>query len=462
VAFLLGNSWRFAASFFGCAKAGLVALPVNLMLAPEDIGWILADSGTRTVVADPAFVPLLEAVLPELPAVTTVIVTGEQVPESVAGRPVRRWDDVAADPTPVQVIVEDRDTLHCLYTSGTTARPKGVLTSHLAVHVAVLSNALQIGHRRGDEFSVMPIVLPLFHTTALDTLLLPILLTGGTVILPGGFDPEGLLELVERRRATHLVLLPMMYGALLAAPGIRTRDLSSVQLCVYAMAPMPQERITEIAAAFPNAKVLLGSGQTECVPATVFQWPSHQDTKAASWGPSAVTVDTRIMDPAGRLLPPGETGEIVYRGPHVMSGYWNNPAANTAAFAHGWFHSGDVGHLDTDGVVWFTDRVKDMVKTGGENVSSVEVERVLLGSSEIVECAVIGVPDDRWGEAVTAVVVPADPDADPAALAGRLLAHCRAHLAGFQVPKRIEVRTGLPKTATGKIQKHELRDQFRG
>src|SRR5205807_81590 len=138
VAFLLGNSWRFAASFFGCAKAGLVALPVNLMLAPEDIGWILAESGTRTVVADPAF------------------------------------------------------------------------------------------------------VLPLFHTTALDTLLLPILLTGGTVILPGGFDPEGLLELVERRRATHLVLLPMMYGALLAAPGIRTRDLSSVQLCVYAMAPMPQ------------------------------------------------------------------------------------------------------------------------------------------------------------------------------------------------------------------------------
>jgi acyl-CoA synthetase (AMP-forming)/AMP-acid ligase II len=460
VAFLLGNTWRFAASFFGCAKAGLVALPVNLMLAAEDIGWILADSGTRIVVADPAFVPLLEAVLPAVPAITTVVLTGEQVPGSVAGRPVRRWDDVAVDPTPVQVLVEDRDTLHCLYTSGTTARPKGVLTSHLAVHVGVLSNALQTGHRRGDEFSVLPIVLPLFHTTALDTLLLPVLLTGGTAILPGGFEPEAFLELVERRAATHLMLLPMMYAALLASPGIRTRDLSSVQLCIYAMAPMPQERITAIAAAFPNAKVLLGSGQTECVPATVFQWPSHQETKAASWGPATATVDTRIMDPAGRLLAPGETGEIVYRGPHVMSGYWNNPAANTAAFAHGWFHSGDVGHLDEEGVVWFTDRVKDMVKTGGENVSSVEVERVLLASPEIVEAAVIGVPDDRWGEAVTAVVVPADPDADPAALAGRLLGHCRQHLAGFQVPKRIEVRTGLPKTATGKIQKHELRNQF--
>src|SRR3954447_12858052 len=222
VAFLLGNSWRFAASFFGCAKAGLVALPVNLMLAPADIGWILSDSGTRVVVADPPFVPLLEAVLPSLPQITTVILTGEQGPESIAGRPVRRWDDIAVDPTPVRVIVEDRDTVHCLYTSGTTARPKGVLTSHLAVHVGVLSNALQVGHRRGDESSVLPIVLPLFHTTALDTLLLPVLLTGGTAVLPGGFEPEGFLEIGERRSATHLMLLPMMYAALLASPGIRT------------------------------------------------------------------------------------------------------------------------------------------------------------------------------------------------------------------------------------------------
>lgn len=461
VAFLLGNSWRFVATFFGCAKAGIVALPVNLMPAPDDIAWIIADSGTQTVVADPAFVPLLEQVLPEVPAVQRVVLTGDQAPATVAGRPVLRWDEVAADPTPVQVLVEDRDTLHCLYTSGTTARPKGVLTSHLSVHVAALSSALQVGHPRGDEFSVSPIVLPLFHTTALDTLLLPLLLTGGTAVLPAGFDPEAFLEVVETRRATHVMLLPMMYAALLASPSLGRRDLSSVRMCIYAMAPMPQERIAEIAAAFPQAKVLLGSGQTECVPATVFQWASHQQTKSASWGPSVTTVDTRIMDPAGQLLPAGETGEIVYRGPHVMSGYWNNPAANTAAFAHGWLHSGDVGHLDDEGVVWFTDRVKDLVKTGGENVSSVEVERVLLSSPEITECAVIGVPDERWGEAVTAVVVPADPQVDAAALAERLLAHCREHLGGFQVPKRVHVVTSLPKTATGKIQKADLRTQFR-
>jgi len=455
VAFLLGNSWRFVATFFGCAKAALVAMPVNLMLPPDEVAWILADAGVRVVVADPALV------LPDLPQVTTVVVTGE-TSDSVAGRTTLRWDEVAVDHTPLQVVVEDRDTLHCLYTSGTTARPKGVLTSHLAVHVAALSTALQVGHRHGHEFSVAPIVLPLFHTTALDTLLVPVLLTGGTVILPRGFQPEAYLDIVEKHRATHLLLLPMMWAAVLDTPRLEERSLSSVRLCMYAMAPMPQDRITKIAAAFPDAEVLLGSGQTECVPATVLQWPAHQDAKSASWGPAVVTVDARMMGPAGDLLPRGETGEIVYRGPHVMSGYWNNPAANTAAFAHGWFHSGDLGHLDEEGVVWFSDRLKDIVKTGGENVSSVEVERVLLSSSEITEAAVIGVPDDRWGEAVTAVVVAADPDVEPTLLSERLIALCREHLAGFQVPKRIEVLTGLPKTATGKIQKHELRERFRG
>ena len=449
VALLLGNSWEFLASFFGCAKAGIVALPVNLMLSADDVAWILTDAGTRTVIVDSAFVPLLEEALASVPAVTTVVVTDDEAPSTIGGREVLSWRDIATNSTPLEVVVEDRDTLHCLYTSGTTARPKGVLTSHLSVYVAVMSNALQLEHRRGDEFSVFPVVLPLFHTTALDCLTLPVLLTGGTVVLPAGFEPEQFLETVERRAATHIMLLPMMFSALLASPSLAARDLSSVRLCIYAMAPMPQERIGQLSAAFPNAKVLLGSGQTECVPATVFQFPSHQETKAESWGPPVVTVDAQMMDQSGRLLGPGETGEIVYRSPHLMTGYWNNPAANAGAFAHGWFHSGDMGHLDEEGVVWFTDRVKDIVKTGGENVSSVE------------EAAVIGVPDERWGEAVTGIVVPVDPDADTRALADRLLSYCRQHLAGFQIPKRIKVVTVLPKTATGKIQKGELRGQFR-
>lgn len=461
VAFLLSNSWRFLASFFGCAKAGIVALPMNLVLSAEDVAWILNDSGTSTIVADSAFVPLLEAALPSVPSVKKVVLLAGEVPLTICGREVLRWDDVATDPSPLEVMVDDRDTLHCLYTSGTTARPKGVLTSHVSVYVALMSNALQLEHRRGDEFSIFPVVLPLFHTTALDTLTLPVLLTGGTVLLPSSFVAEQFLDLVESHEATHVMLLPNMFSAVLDSPSLATRSLSSVRMCIYAMAPMPQERISQLASIFPNAEILLGSGQTEVVPATVFQFPSHQKTKSASWGPPVVTVDAQIMDQSGRLLPPGETGEIVYRSPHVMAGYWNNPAANAGAFEHGWFHSGDLGHVDEEGVVWFTDRVKDIVKTGGENVSSVEVERVLLGCPEVLEAAVVGVPDDRWGESVTGVVVPVNPDVDAEDLVARLLGHCRQHLAGFQVPKRIDVVPGLPKTATGKVQKAVLRDSFR-
>lgn len=201
----------------------------------------------------------------------------------------------------------------------------------------------------------------------------------------------------------------------------------------------------------------VGSGQTEVVPATVMQWPEHRHTAAVSWGPQVPTVLTKTMDPvSGAVQGPNTTGEIVYRGPNVGLGYWNNPTANAEAFAHGWFHSGDVGHLDDESVVWFTDRTKDIIKSVGENVSSVAVEAALLSAPGVAECSVVGVPHDRWGEAVCAVVVP-DGSVDPADLEDQVIAYAKTRLAGFQVPKSVQLVEELPKTATGKIQKFEVR-----
>ncbi len=457
VAILAGNDAAFVEVFFACAKTGRVALPINLALGEEEIAFILRDSGARVVVAKSRFVPTLEEVLPGLEFVADLVVIGDGGLPRIDGVAVTRYADLlSSDPSPVECIVEDRDIAHCLYTSGTTGAPKGVLTSHVAVLVAVLSSALQLGHRRGEQSSVQPIVLPLFHTTGIDVLMLPTLLVGGTVVLFDGFDAPSLLDAIERRRATHVLLLPAMWAQLLGERDIGERDTSSMTLCMYAMAPMPTERIDRIQEAFPNASVLLGSGQTELTPPTVMQWPPHQQAKPSSWGPPLATTDVRIMDPEGTLVQPGIEGEIVYRGPQCMAGYWNQSEANARVFAHGWMHSGDMGWIDEDGVVWFTDRLKDIVKTGGENVSSVEVERVLLGHPKISDCAVIAVPHPRWGEAVTAVIV-----SDPAGLAANdVITYCRAHLAGFKTPKAVVFVADLPRTATGKIQKHLVRRQL--
>lgn len=431
VAILSRNSWELVATYFACAKAGLVAQPINLGLKPAEIAYALEQTGARALVVEDALAETARA----LPAVEHTFVTGGSFERLLE-----------ADGSTLEVFVGDRDAVQCLYTSGTTSLPKGVLTSHLAVTVTALSAGLRL---KLDHHDTTVIPLPLFHCAALNAILVSTLVAGGTAVLLPGYEAGSLLDALSARRATFALLLPLMWQDLLAQPDVRERDWSAMRLCIYAMAQMAPERVCELREVF-GADVLLGSGQTEFTPPTTFQRIEDHLDKSGSWGSATPMTDVRIMDEEGNLLPRGRVGEIVYRGPQCMSGYFQNEQATAEAFRFGWFHSGDVGYVDEGGTVWFTDRKKDMVKTGGENVSSIEVERCLLSHPGVSEAAVVGLPDERWGEAVTAFVI-------GTAREEELIAWCRERLARFKVPKRVVFVDEFPRTGTGKIQKHLLR-----
>ena len=299
-------------------------------------------------------------------------------------------------------------------------------------------------------------MMPMFHTAQLNAFCTPAILLGATIYVLRGFEPQQFLDLIEAEQITQVFGLPMMYRAALEHPGFAARDVSSLRRAVYAMAPMPDALIRACLDGFRTDFALL-FGQTEMSPCSTLFRPEHQLTHIGAVGTPITGVQVAIMDPDGHLLPPGELGEIVYRGPSTMQGYLDNPDATATAFAHGWFHSGDVGRLGEDGVLWFADRYKDVIKTGGENVASIEVEKAVYAAEPgVAEAVVVGLPHDKWTEAITAVVVP-EPGVtiDPEAL----IAGVREQLAGFKTPKAVIVVDQLPKTSTGKIQKNLVRDQ---
>jgi acyl-CoA synthetase (AMP-forming)/AMP-acid ligase II len=453
VALAARNSVELLVTYFACARAGLICMPVNLGLRASEIAFCLSNAKARVLIAEQALRELIQPALAERPPeLGRVFWFG-------GGAPAVEEDFNAllasgrADA--LEVRVNDRDTVQLLYTSGTTANPKGTLTSHLAVTIAGLAGA--IGHQSVPDSTAL-VALPLFHCAMLNSVAVPLLITGSKLVLAQGFDPVRAANLIDEHQVTITVLLPMMYGLWLSDPACKGRTFLSMKRAMYAMAPMPHDRLQAIHDMFPHADVVLGSGQTEFTPATCMQRPEHQWSKSATWGTATVMTRVAIMGDDGRLLPRGETGEIVYRGPQCMTGYLNQPEETRKSFQGGWFHSGDVAHIDADGAIWFKDRYKDVIKSGGENVTSVEVERCLMQHPAVAEAAVVGAPHEHWGEAVVASVVLAPgQSADEAAL----IAHCREHLGGFKVPKAIIVAAEFPRTGTGKIQKHLIRAKVR-
>jgi acyl-CoA synthetase (AMP-forming)/AMP-acid ligase II len=462
-----GNSIEFLVTYYACAKLGVVCVPVNLGWRADEVAYVLGHSGARGIVAEAQLLDGLGPALAAQPGVTDVIVAPGTGPGSAPGtgtagippgREVAGFAELAAesDDSEPECLVGDRDPVSYLYTSGTTSFPKGVIGHHSAIYLESMSMALEARFDDTDRFAAM---MPMFHTAQLNCHCTAAVMVGAALFIQRGFDAAGLLELIEAERITQIFGLPMMYRQLLEHPDRPRRDLSSLRRALYAMAPMPQEQLRRCIEAFGCDFYLL-FGQTEMSPTATLFRPEHQLSHGGAVGTPVVNVQVAIMDEQGGLLPQGESGEIVYRGPHTLTGYLNDPAATDAAFAHGWFHSGDVGRFDADGLLWFSDRRKDVIKTGGENVASIEVEKALYAADEaIAETVVVGLPHERWTEAITAFVV-ARPGAaiDEAGLLARL----RGHLDPYKVPKAVIVVAELPKTSTGKVQKNLLRDRHAG
>lgn len=453
VAFLCLNSTEFMISLFGCAKGGQIVVPINPGMKPDDIVYMINQSEAVCLVFDDLFAPhvdLLKEHCPNLKHYISLPVSGADFPDHFI-----KFDDFIKKQSDAEIeeIIWERDVFGIYYTSGTTSRPKGTVISHLAMYMMVMCTALEFGLKRGVCTGM---VLPTFHA-AQHCINLIVLLMGGKITVSRAFEPDQLLQDIQTEEINFMLLLPIMWKALLDHPDLKSFDLSSLEAGIYAMAPMDKPTLTRLIETFtPN--FYLATGQTEFFPSSENFRPEWQLKKTGNyWGEPALCVETAIMDDKGNILPQGEVGEIVRRGPGALTEYLKNEDATDEKLKYGWAHSEDIGFFDEDRQLAFVDRKKDMIKTGGENVPSIKVEQVVLAHPDISEAAVVGLPHERWSEAITAFVVLV-PGSE--ATEADIVEFCKKELGGFEVPKKIVICDQLPKTGTGKLQKNILKEQY--
>ncbi|MEW9550776.1 acyl-CoA synthetase [Nonomuraea sp. NPDC050783] len=443
-AVLSHNNDAFVVAFFALARLGAISVPINFMLGAGEVGYILEHSGATGLLVEEALAPVAAAAATGRVRVRGVIGAYE------GWEPFVEWAAHGDDAEPRAEIADD-DPIQLMYTSGTESRPKGATLSSRSL-IAQYVTCVIDGQMTHDDVEVH--ALPLYHCAQLHCFLTPGVYLGATNIVLPGADPGAILAAVEAERATKLFCPPTVWIGLLRHPDFDRRDLSSLRKGYYGASIMPVEVLKEIAARLPEVRLFNFYGQTEMAPVATILGPDEQLTRLGSAGRPALNVETRIVDDQDRPVPPGVVGEIVHRSPHAMLGYWNDPDKTAEAFRGGWFHSGDLGVMDADGYLSVVDRKKDMIKTGGENVASREVEEAIYQHPAVAEAAVFGVPDERWIEAVTAAVVLRE---GAALTEEELIGFLRARLAPFKTPKRVTFVAALPKNASGKVLKRELR-----
>jgi fatty-acyl-CoA synthase len=428
-------------------RVGAICVPVNFRLVADEMAYALTDSGATALFVDDMFAAVAEAAVAQVPAVTTVLTIGAGYEALLAG----------ASDEYVETAVDDAAPAFIMYTSGTTGRPKGAVLTHRNLLLHAFSNIAHMGVSGDDRVGMSG--APLFHIAGVSGFYLNLVVAGTTVITPsGGFDPEVMVGLLERERVSSCFFVPAQWAAICAVPDIAQRDLSALRRISWGAAPASTTLLRTMIDTFPQAEVVTAFGQTECSPVTCLLRGEDSIRKIGSIGTPMLNVEVRVVDDDMVDVPPGEVGEIVYRGPLVMSGYWNKPAETAEAFRGGWFHSGDLVREDEDGDLFVVDRKKDMIISGGENIYCAEVENVLAGHPKVAEVALIGVADPKWGEAPLAVIAPRDP-ADPPTAAD-IDTFCREHLAAYKRPREIVIVAALPRNPSGKVLKTSLRTAY--
>ncbi len=451
------NSDRYLESFFGLSWGGFIFVPINTRLAPPEMVFWLADSGCSALLVDDTFTPVLAQVLPHTPDLRTIVHIGDAA--TPAGQLSYEALIDGAQPA-TDAGCRGNDVAGIFYTGGTTGRSKGVMLSHRNI-VANAQNTLPATPIGRDTVYVH--AAPMFHV-ADGALTFLVTGFGGTHVFLPRFDPVAFLRIVEEHRVTTTLIVPTMVNMVVHHPEVTTRDLSSLSGVVYGASPMPEAVIRRALEVMPQVRFTQAYGQTEASPVMTLMPPEYHcfegplSGRMKSAGRAVLGCEIRIMDENDNEVPRGTVGEICGRGDLVTVGYWKQPDLTAHTMRNGWLHTGDGGTMDDEGFVYIVDRVKDMIVSGGENVYSAEVEAALYDHPAVAECAVIGVPDDKWGERVHAVV---RLKAGMAATEAALIATCHAQIAGYKCPRSVTIREEpLPLSGAGKILKTELRKPY--
>ncbi|MGA3254279.1 MAG: fatty-acid--CoA ligase FadD5 [Mycobacterium sp.] len=459
VMILMLNRTEFIESVLAANMLGAIAVPLNFRLTPAEIALLVEDCEARVMITEAVLAPVATGVRDIQPLLEMIVVAGGSTDDSLLGYEdlinesgAKPGAEPGAEPEPVDV-PNDSPAL-IMYTSGTTGRPKGAVLTHTNLTGQTMTGLYTNGADINSDVGFIGV--PFFHIAGIGNMLTGILLGVPTVIYPlGAFDPGQLLDVLAAEKVTGLFLVPAQWQAVCAEQRARPRDLR-LRIMSWGAAPAPDALLREMSATFPGTQILAAFGQTEMSPVTCMLLGEDAIRKRGSVGKVIPTVAARVVDENMNDVPVGEVGEIVYRAPTLMSGYWNNPAATAEAFAGGWFHSGDLVRMDEEGYVWVVDRKKDMIISGGENIYCAEVENVLAGYPRIVEVAVVGRADDKWGEVPLAVAAVTDEGLRLEDLAEFLA----ERLARYKHPKALEIVDALPRNPAGKVLKTELRARF--